>query len=185
MTSPDNFMAGALPQDTQHRLLRQTEAAKRLVSSLKEAGEADDAELVADMIEGETSLPEAIEAALSEIDECEVIIAGLKAKEQAFETRRKAAETRADRIRALIEQAMLATDQPTLRLTTATVSLRKIAPALVVTNEADIPARFWVEQERPAPKLDKKALAEAVKNNEPIPGATLDNGGFSLSVRRK
>ena len=171
--------------DTEHHLLRQAEAAKRLIASLKEAGEDDDAALVADMIEGETSLNEAIEAALAEIDECEVIIAGLKAKEQAFETRRKATETRADRIRAMIEQAMLASEQQSLRLTTATVSLRKIAPALVVTNEADIPARFWVEQERPAPKLDKKALAEAVKNNEAIPGATLDNGGYGLSVRRR
>lgn len=171
--------------DTEHHLLRQTEAAKRLVSSLKESGETDDAELVSDMIEGETSLNEAIEAALAEIDEAEIIIAGLKAKEQAFEARRKQQEDRANRIRAMIEQAMLATEQQSLRLTTATVTLRKIAPALVITNEADIPTRFWIEQERPAPKLDKKALAEAVKNNEPIPGATLDNGSFGLTVRRK
>lgn len=170
---------------SEHKLLRQTEAAKRLISSLAQSGDADDQELVSDMIEGETGLIEAIETALAEIDECEAIIAGLKAKEQAFEARRKQHETRADRIRAMIEQAMLATDQHSLRLTTATLSLRKIAPALVITNEADIPARFWIEQERPAPKLDKKALAEAVKNKEPIPGATLDNGGFGLSVRRK
>ena len=170
--------------NAEHNLLRQTEAAKRLIKSLHDSGDGEDAELVAGMIEGETGLVEAIEAALSEIDECEVIIAGLKAKEQAFEARRKAAEARADRVRAMIEQAMLATDQTTLRLTTATVSLRKISPSLIVANEADIPARFWVEQERPAPKLDKKALAEAMKT-ETIPGAALDNGGFALSIRRK
>lgn len=168
----------------EHTVRRNTEAAKRLVASLRETGDADDAELVADMIEGETGLSEALESALSEIDEGDILIIGLKAKEQAFETRRRAIEARNDRIRALIEQAMLATDQPTMRLTTATLSLRKIAPALVVTNEADIPARFWIEQERPAPKLDKKALADAVKAGE-IPGATLDNGGVTLSVRRK
>jgi len=170
--------------NAEHNLLRQTEAAKRLIKSLHDSGDGEDAELVAGMIEGETGLVESIEAAMSEIDECEVIAAGLKAKEQAFEARRKAAEDRAERIRAMIEQAMIATEQTSLRLTTATVSLRKIGRSLVVTNEADIPARFWTEQERPAPKLDKKALAEALKT-ETILGAALDNGGFALSVRRK
>jgi len=173
-----------MSQDVEHNVLRQTEAAKKLIRSLFEDGE-DDKELVADTVEGETGLTEAIDAALSEIDECEVIIAGLKAKEQAFETRRKAAEARAERIRALIEQALVATDQQTMRLPTATISLSRRQPGLVVTNEADIPARFWIEQKRPAPKLDKKALAEALKAREEIPGATLDNGSLSLTVRRR
>lgn len=169
----------------EHLVRRQTEAAKRLIRSLNEAGEGDDAELVADMIEGQTGLTEAIAAALDQIDECEILVTGLKAKEAAFEARRHSIENRAERIRALIEQAMLATDQTSMRLPTATVTLRKIQPGLVIVNEADIPARFWVEQERPAPKLDKKALAEAVKAKEEVPGAMLDNGGFGLSVRRK
>jgi len=173
-----------MSQDIEHNVLRQTEAAKKLIRSLFEDGE-DDKELVADTIEGETGLKEAIDAALSEIDECEVIIAGLKAKEQAFETRRKATEARAERIRALIEQAMVATDQMNLRLPTATISLTRRQPGVVITNEAEIPTRFWIEQERPAPKLDKKALAEALKNKEQVAGANLDNGTVSLSVRRR
>lgn len=170
--------------DIEYNMRRQMEAAKRLISSLKECGDDDDKELVTDMIEGQTGLLEAIDAALSQIDEGEILIVGIKAKEQSLEARRKAIETRNDRIRAIIEQAMLATAQMSLRLPSATLSLRKVAPALMVTNEADVPARFWIEQERPAPKLDKKALAEAVKAGE-IPGATLDNGSVSLSVRRR
>lgn len=173
-----------MSQDVEHNVRRQTEAAKRLMSSLFDSGE-DDKELIADTIEGQTGLVEAIAAALSEIDECEVMIAGLKAKETAFESRRKSIEDRADRIRAMIEQAMLQTEQMSMRLPTATISLSKRAPSVVITNEADIPVRFWIEQERPAPKLDKKALAEALKGEEPIPGATLDNGTLSLSVRRR
>lgn len=169
--------------DVEHHILRQTEAAKRLLRSMSEDDTSDDA-LVCDTIEGETGLFEAIDAALSEIDECEVLIAGLKAKEQAFEARRKTIETRAERIKAMIEQAMLATEQHSIRRPTATLSLRTIKPGLVVLNEADIPSRFWIEQERPAPKLDKKALAEAMKT-EQISGVTLDNGSVSLSVRRK
>ncbi len=163
----------------------QAEAAKVLLQQLRESGNADDEQLVADTIEGETNFVEAVERAISEIDDCEVLISGLKAKEEAFETRRKLIEARADRIRAVVEQAMLSTEQLSLRLTTATLSLSRRKPGLVILNDADIPARFWVEPERPAPKLDKKALAEALAANQDIPGATLDNGSFSLSVRRK
>jgi hypothetical protein len=174
----------AMP-DLEFNIHRQTEAAKSLLSSLRDQGVDDDAELVADTIEGETNLLEAIEAALAQIDECDVLITGLKAKEEEFETRRKSIERRAERVRALIEQAMLATDQTSLKLPTATLSLTKRAPGLIVNSEADIPSRFFVEQERPAPKLNKKALAAAIKAGEQVPGANLDNGSVSLSVRRK
>nr|WP_234834016.1 hypothetical protein [Sinorhizobium meliloti] len=94
----------AMP-DLDYNLHRQTEAAKSLLSSLRDQGVDDDAELVADAIEGETNLLEAIEAAVAQIDECDVLITGLKAKEEEFETRRKSIERRAERVRALIEQA--------------------------------------------------------------------------------
>ncbi len=136
-------------------------------------------------IEGETNLVEAIDAALSEIDECEILIAGIDEKIKSFDARKKQQKDRCERIRALIEQALVATDQMSMKLPSATLSLTKRAPGLVVTNEADIPARFWIEQERPAPKLDKKALAAALKEHEEISGATLDNGSLSLTVRRK
>lgn len=172
-------------QNAERSVLVQIEAAKKLLASLKEQGVDDDAELISHSIEGETSLTEAIEAAMDEIDECDVIEVGLSEKIKAMDARRKQVVDRRERLRALIEQAMVATDQPSMKLVTATVSLARRAPSLVITSEADIPARFWVEQERPAPKLDRKALAEALKAKEEIPGASLDNGSVSLTVRRK
>ena len=171
-------------QPTERIVARQAEAAKSLLSHLREIGADGDAELVADTIEGETGLVEAIDAALAEIDECEVLIEGLKIKETAFETRRKQIENRAERIRAAIEQAMLATEQYSMKLPSATLSLAKRKPALIILNEADIPADYWIEQERPAPKLDKKALSAALANGD-VPGASLDNGSVSLTVRRR
>lgn len=171
--------------DTEYTLRRQTEAAKSLLSSIRADVADDDADLVADAIEGETNLLEAIAEALSANDADEVLVIGLKAKVEQFETRRYAIEKRIERRTALIEQAMVATDQTTFRLPTATLTLAKRQPSLIVTNEADIPARFWVEQERPAPKLDKRAVAAALKAKETVPGASLDNGSVSLSVRRK
>ncbi|MHC2215567.1 siphovirus Gp157 family protein [Rhizobium leguminosarum] len=171
--------------EVEFNLARQAEAAKRLMSNLRSQGVDDDQKLVSDTIEGETSLIEAIEAAIAEIDECDIHVIGLKAKEAELAERRRRLEERADRIKATIEQAMITTEQESLRLPTATLTLAKRAPGLIVTNEADIPTRFWIEQERPAPKLDRKALTAALRAKEPVPGAGLDNGTISLSVRRK
>lgn len=169
--------------DATFNVRKQAEAAKRLIAQLRDQGH-DDQELIADSIEGETALPEAIAAAIDYIDEREVLIVGLKAKEQAFSDRRQAIEAQVETARAAIEQAMIATDLPSLPLPTATVFISRRKPALIVQNEADIPSQFFKEQERPAPKLDRKALTEALAAG-PVPGATLDNGSFSLSVRRK
>nr|WP_309550667.1 siphovirus Gp157 family protein [Rhizobium rhizogenes] len=173
------------PMPSDRMVMIQTEAAKRLIQNLHDQGLSDDAELVADSIEGQTNLAEALEEALSEIDECEILIVGLDEKIKAFDARKKMQADRAERIRALIEQALVSTEQKSMKLATATISLATRAPSLVIETESDIPARFWVEQERPAPKLDKKALSAALKANESIPGATLDNGSVSLTVRRR
>ena len=163
--------------------------------------------LLADTIEGETNLFEAIDIALAEIDETEVLVSGLKEKEGQFVKRRRAMEERIRRFRSLIEQAMAITELAKLRRPAATLTLRKLPPDVVVTTEADIPSEFFVPQPPPPPKLDKAALKRALELREkrfefaasledgeertralasvpPIPGATLNNGSFSLQIRR-
>lgn len=171
--------------NAEYSIARNTEAAKKLLANIRASGDEDDAELIADTIEGETDLLEAIGAAVSEIDENDMLIAGGEAKIDQIQGRVSATKKRNDRIRAAIEQAMIATEQTTLRLPTATITLSKRAPGLIITNEADIPADYWVEQPRPAPKLDKKALLSDLKENKTVAGATLDNGSYSLTLRRK
>ena len=155
---------------------------------------------------GETNLLEAIDTALAEIDETEVLISGLKEKEGQFTQRRRTMEERVRRFRSLIEQAMAITELPKVRRPAATLTLRKLPPDVVITTEADIPSEFFVPQPPPPPKLDKAALKEALRQREkklelagslegeeraralasisPIPGATLNNGSFSLQIRR-
>ena len=50
----------------------------------------------------------------------------------------------------------------------------------MVTDEAAVPEPFWRPQ---PPKLDRRALAEALKTGQSIPGATLSNGGTTLSLK--
>lgn len=171
--------------DVSRRLIIEAEAAKRLVAHIRDRGQSDDAELVADTIEGETSVHEAIAAAIDQIDNCEVLVIGLKAKEEAFSERRRHIETRAETLRAAIEQAMITAEAANIQLPTATVFISKRKPGLIVENEAEIPSEFFITPETPAPKLDKRALAAALNEGRKVPGATLDNGTISLSIRRK
>ena len=192
--------------DHEIQLRRETNAAKLLVASLR-AEFGDDAELLTNAVEGETALLEAIDAALAEIDEAEVLVVGLKDKENQFAGRRRALEERIKRFRTMIEQAMAVSEQVSLRRSTATLTLRNLPVDVVVLAEADIPAEFFVPQPPPPPKLDKAALRLALQDRArevesasaitdvverqralaalaPIPGATLNNGGFSLQIRR-
>lgn len=186
---------------------RETEAAKALLNGIRDIIPEEDLSLLLDTLEGETDLLEAIDLALSEIDETEVLISGLKEKEGQFTARRRAMEERLKRFRGLIEQAMAVAEQQKLKRPTATLTLRKLPIDVVVLSEADIPADYFVPQPPPPPKLDKKALKQALEAREvkvsfaasledpeeraealsaipPIPGAALDNGGVSLQVRR-
>ena len=155
----------------------ETEAAQALLTGLR----SDDEELCHDMVEGETGLLEAIDAALAEIDDCDVIIAGCKAREGDLAKRRSAAAARRENIRALIEQAMRVTGLPTARRATATVTLKDVPPKPIISDEAAIPAEYW---KTPDPVLDKAKINKAAKDGESIPGVVMDNGGHSLQVRR-
>lgn len=174
-----------MTQDAAFRLRRETEAAKRLLSMLRAEGNADDSEIVESAIEGETSLLEAVASVIDMIDEEEIVITGGEAKIADIRDRVSAKKHRVEMLRASIEQAMLIAEQDKLNLPTATVFISKRQPALIVDNEADIPSEFFNAPEPPAPKLDRKALAAALKDGRAIPGARLDNGTISLSFRRK
>jgi hypothetical protein len=62
-----------------------------------------------------------------------------------------------------------------------TVSLSKVQPKVIVTDEAVIPVTFWKASD---PTLDRMALAEALKAGTQIPGAEMSNGGQTVIIRR-
>jgi hypothetical protein len=166
------------------RLHRETEAAKDLLSNIAELI-GDDADAKFDAIEGQTSLFEAIEKVVAYLDECDILLTGIKSQRLRLSTREKDTKARSERIRAHIEQTLMVLNicEP-VRLPTMTLSLRKTPQGLVITDEALIPAEFWKEQPKPAPELDKNALIEALKSKKSVKGAELDNGGKTLTIRR-
>lgn len=158
-------------------VVRGTQAAAALIAELQ----GDDDALRHDMIEGETDLFEAIEAALAEIDECDVVAAGCKEKEAQFAERRRRSDARADRLRGMIEQAMCIAELPSVKLAGATLSLKSVPPKPIYEDEAAIPSEFW---RQPDPVLDKKKIADAMKDGRTIPGVSMTNGSSALQIRR-
>lgn len=177
-------MTGA-SKNVEHNLHRETRSAASFLDSMREALEGDD-ELLTDMLEGETGLIEALEKAANSIDEENILIDGMAKRIEELQERKRLSEARVSRIRALIEQAILvANEGRTFRLPTMTLTLLDTPQSALISDESIIPAAYWTQPKPPAPKLDKKKLAEDLKAGTAIPGCELDNGGVSLTIRRK
>lgn len=162
---------------------RQAQAAKALRESIAQLLENDgDEHLAIDMIEGETSLLECIDALLAANTQDAVIVAGVEKVAADLSARKSRVEGRIQMRRALIEQAMLTAEIKKLERPAATLSLSNRAPSAVIADEASIPSRFWIAAD---PKLDRKALLAALKAGEAVPGAALSNAAPTLSVRVK
>lgn len=161
---------------TQESLERQSVAAKSLIDGLQ----SDDETLNINMIEGETDFFEAVEKALEEIQECEILQAGVAEMTARLSERANRAKKRAEKLRGLIDQAFQMAEIKSHVFSCATITTKKVPAKLIITDEASIPARFFVPQ---PPKLDKKALTDAAKA-EPVPGAEMSNGGTTIQIRR-
>lgn len=159
-------------------LSKQVAAAKSLRAALEGYG---DEELTRSMIEGETSLNDAISSVMASVLDDEILVTGLDAMLKTLSSRKSRIEAGIERKRAAVEQAMIIGEVKSLKLPDATLSLRDCQPKVIVVDETKIPERFFKPQ---PPKLDKTALNEAVKNGEAIEGTVLGNRSVSLSVRR-
>lgn len=161
---------------TREQLQRNAIAAAELIAELN----CDDETLNSDMIEGETDFFEAVERALNEIGECEIMIAGIADAAKRLSDRTTRAKSRADRLRGLIDQAFQMAEIKNHTFPTATITTKRVPPKLIVIDEAVIPSRFFAPQ---PPKLDKAALKTAAQSG-PITGAEMSNGGTTIQIRR-
>lgn len=162
-----------------HDLRIEAEAAAALLANLNDIL-GDDETDVRDAVEGQTNLLEAIGKAVARLGEIAAHVDGLSAHVASLRDRKDRLEKQAENLRTAIAVAM---DTATLRrieLPIATVSLKATPPKPDIVSEADIPSKFW---KQPAPTLDKRAVLEALKAKEAVPGAVLSNGGMTIQVR--
>ena len=168
-------------QNAGHALHRQIEAARILLANFKDIL-GDDEQAIADTVEGETDLVEAIQRGVTRLSEVEAMITGLSSRMEKLKARCDRLSKQAEHLRTSIQTAMEVSGRKTVETELATLSRSRTPPKVVVTKEEDIPATYWVRGE---PRLDKKALLAALKalpQNQKIPGAELSNGGETLTI---
>ena len=164
---------------SERKLAIETQAAKLLRERLVEAYGEDDA-MIRDMIEGETSLHEAISQATFELAAVEGEKDGIEAAIGKMKLRLERHCNRAERIRTAIEEAMIAADTTSLKTPCATVSIRPAPPRLEITDINAVPSNFMTF---PAPVPAKNEIKAALKSGVAVPGAVLSNSPPVLSVR--
>lgn len=162
-----------------HELHKETKAARLLRERLKEEFKSDP-ELAASMIEGETDIHEALEAAAKSVFEDTGRLVGIKTMLDGLEARRERIETRIEIMREAICVAMQMAEIPKKDLGFCTVTRKPVPQSAQITDEALVPSIYWKPQE---PKLDKRELLTALKAGATIPGAALGNGGETIQMK--
>lgn len=140
-----------------------------------------DEQTIADMLEGETNLHEAIQEIDLAILDAESDVAGADHIITKLADRRDRAERRADRLRGVVMRAMDIAGLKTVKTPAGTYTVRQTKPKVVVEDESLIPTEYF---KTPDPVLNKKALNEAIAEGAIVPGTRLSNGGISLTIRR-
>ncbi|GGH14531.1 hypothetical protein GCM10007036_13910 [Alsobacter metallidurans] len=182
------------------------EAAKVLREQIA-ALAGDDPEFIRDTLEGECDIDQLLNQLVASERFDDALIDGAKEAKLRLDARVKTLEARKDRKRVLILTGMDILGIRRWDAPAGVVSLTDKRPGVDVIEEADIPARFW---KKPDPVVDKKALNEAVLNrvaaledarkleplearlaalkqvdidHPPVPGASVDNGGVTVTIR--
>lgn len=142
---------------------------------------ADDERAYLDTLEGETDLYELVRRLLNEIEADEGAQSALTAQIEERQARKQRAAERIKANRTAIMALMESAKVDRLTLPEATVSLRSNPPKPIVIDEASVPDVFCKFRRSP----DMAAIRAELESGGAVSGVSFDNGGTSLTVRRK
>lgn len=138
----------------------------------------EDEQLHLDTLEGETDLFELAGKLLDQIETDEGQKAALTEQMDSRKVRRDRCDLRIKARREAVAALMDAAKLDKLPLPEATVTLRKLAPKPIVTDADALPDDFCT--------FTRKPNMAAIKEADALPdGVAMDNGGVSLTIRRK
>jgi len=141
---------------------------------------ADDEVLRADMIEGSTELVDFLRRLERDRQETSAHATALDENIKSLKLRKYRMERREEAMRALALKLLFVADQNKLTLPEATYSVRTIPPSVLITDEDALPDCACTFVRKPNKTVIKEMLEVA-----PVPGATMSNGGKTLSIRTK
>lgn len=139
----------------------------------------DDEAFALDVLEGETDFLVVLQRLDDELADADALCDAIKARREALSERAARIAHRAEVVRSLMQSVMETAGLQKVPLPTATLSLRKTPPKVVVIDETEVPDAYW----RVKREINKTTLAEALKAGEDVPGAALSNGGQTLARR--
>lgn len=193
---------------------KEAQAVLLLQDTLKELG-VNDPDLIDISIGSETNFKEAVEELLKLEGETAGLRAGLESYMATLADRVKRFKAREEWCRTMVAVALKQANQPRLETGYGTVSLKNLPAKVVVHEEADIPADFWITPPPappPEPIIDKTTILERLKAREAaiaeanaiedgkareralkkinkdfpvIPGVTLSESNYTVQIRRK
>lgn len=161
----------------------QTHVYRELKSRLLQANPelAQDEQTLLDTLEGATDLEDGLASVALSALEDEAFATALKGMIADMETRKSRFADRAQKRRELILWAMQEAGLKKIAKPAITLGLSNTAGKVVITDPDAVPDKFKTPQD---PKIDKKAIADAIKAEQDVPGAMIGNGGISLNVRK-
>lgn len=143
----------------------------------------DDQDIWLSAVEGETSAEDVLNRlldlryrALADAEACKQRIADLKVREDRY-------KYQAEGYVKAMEKVLRMVNQKTIKTAEATFTIRAGTQRVEIEDEAAIPTQLTTTKTITSP--DKKAIADALKAGEIVPGATLVTGPETLSIRTK
>ena len=143
---------------------------------------AEDEQALMDTLEGLTDFNEIAERVIASALNDDALAVALKARQADMAERCGRLEARSKAKRAAVASAMETAGVKKIEAPECTISLRAVAPKVVITDESKLPGTYWVETIMRRP--DRDSIKEALKGGD-VPGAEMTNGGITLAVRTK
>jgi hypothetical protein len=137
-----------------------------------------------DTLDGECALTDALAQVIDSAENDRTLCDALGARIKEMQARQKRIEERIEHKREFAATVMESAGIKKLSLPAATVTLTPRSPKVIVTDEAALPAAYFTTPDPPAPRVDRRKLAEALKYGEDVPGALLSNSRPTITIRR-
>lgn len=140
---------------------------------------ADDMDLLADTIEGETDFHRVVDRLAQAAIEARGLADGLATVISGFTTRKQRFDKKAAAMRSMALTLMQLAEQKKIVTPSATMWTRDGGTSVVVDDVEQLPQGYF-RTERVA---DKAAIKAALEKGEALPGARLETGDPSISIR--
>lgn len=142
---------------------------------------SDDETLYWDTLDGETDVMDVVEYLICEAVEADHHAAAAKEMSKVFADRASRLQSKRRAVNDAIMAVMEATGQDKIPHPLATISKRKGRASVTIINEEEIPTQLT----KTVRTADKTAIKKQLEAGEDVPGATLDIGADTVSMRIK